>query len=420
MTDVRSNSHATVPFPNIRHTDGADAGDTDLASVDAAGCALGDRIRRARLEAGLTQSQLAGTEISPRTISRIEGGHVRPSRRVLAYIARRVGRPAVHFFEDAAPDPSEIDYVLAQARLRQAANDLDGADRHYAAAVDLALAAGDVSRAASVRAEQVGHRLRRGWTPEREAALVEAQAEARRFGQAESIARGYIDLGFALASSGREDRACEAFEAACGTLGDTCPDLRRLCLAMLTRLAAARGGDLTELQRLLSEVARARDPRHRAAAYESVADTAYAAGHIREAMDAALHALLIRKSMSAKAEEAAARYQVARQMRQQGLVAEAVAEFLRVRALARDAGDYMTEAQSLVAVGETYSAAGRIAEAADVLEEARHVFARAAQGAGSSVAQINSVAPTNGVAAQPDTARPAGLMPGASPTQAAG
>jgi transcriptional regulator with XRE-family HTH domain len=345
--------------------------------TDVADGSLGERVRRARLEAGLTQAQLAGTEIAPRTISRIESGRVRPSRRVLSYIAQRVGKPLRHFLSDAAPDQADVDYTLLRARLRQLADDLDGADRFFLAAVDLAAASGDAARAALARLEHAGNQVRRRWSAEAESSLADAQVEALRFGHHEAVARSHYGLAVALLAAGNEERARGVLETALGVLDGRYPEVGTLCVAMLTRLAVTRGEDITVLHSRLNALARARDPRTAADAYEVKAEGAYAMGDTRGALRAALQALGVRETTTAKSHEAAARYHIGRIVRQSGRPEQAVAEFARARALAHEAGDYLTEAQILVALGEVHSADGRMSEAAQVLEEARAVFLRA-------------------------------------------
>lgn len=62
-----------------------------LARVDAA--ALGQRLRDARVAAGLTQAQLAGETVEPSYVCRVEGGRRRPDLAVLGVLAERVGVP---------------------------------------------------------------------------------------------------------------------------------------------------------------------------------------------------------------------------------------------------------------------------------------------------------------------------------------
>ncbi|HEX9494786.1 MAG TPA: tetratricopeptide repeat protein [Candidatus Limnocylindria bacterium] len=64
------------------------------------GPTLGDRVRSARRDAGLSQAQLAGDELTKGFISQIESGLVRPSIRSLQHIASRLGRPLDYFIAD--------------------------------------------------------------------------------------------------------------------------------------------------------------------------------------------------------------------------------------------------------------------------------------------------------------------------------
>jgi transcriptional regulator with XRE-family HTH domain len=55
------------------------------------------RVREARSAAGLSLAQLAGDQVSRTFIHLIEQGRSRPSRKVLALIARRTGKPMGYF-----------------------------------------------------------------------------------------------------------------------------------------------------------------------------------------------------------------------------------------------------------------------------------------------------------------------------------
>src|SRR5258707_9982609 len=64
------------------------------------GPTLGDRVRSARRDAGLSQAQLAGDELTKGFISQIESDLVRPSIRSLQHIASKLGRPLDYFIAD--------------------------------------------------------------------------------------------------------------------------------------------------------------------------------------------------------------------------------------------------------------------------------------------------------------------------------
>jgi transcriptional regulator with XRE-family HTH domain len=59
---------------------------------------LGEKIQKARIEAGLTQEELAeAVDKKPATVSRWEGGHISPKPKTLARIALATGKPVSWF-----------------------------------------------------------------------------------------------------------------------------------------------------------------------------------------------------------------------------------------------------------------------------------------------------------------------------------
>lgn len=78
-----------------------------LRSIDPAD--LGRRLRAARLARGLTQSQLAGSDVSVGYISRIESGSRRPNATVLGHLAARLELPVEQLL--VGVEPREIDEI---------------------------------------------------------------------------------------------------------------------------------------------------------------------------------------------------------------------------------------------------------------------------------------------------------------------
>lgn len=76
---------------------------------------LGVRLRQARLEAGLSQRQLCGEEITRNMLSQIENGSARPSVDTLRYLAARLGKPVSYFLEEQV-EVSPNQAVMEQAR----------------------------------------------------------------------------------------------------------------------------------------------------------------------------------------------------------------------------------------------------------------------------------------------------------------
>ena len=62
---------------------------------------IGEKIKNARLSAGLSQRQLCGTRITRNMLSLIENGAAKPSMDTLSYLAGRLGQPMSYFLEEA-------------------------------------------------------------------------------------------------------------------------------------------------------------------------------------------------------------------------------------------------------------------------------------------------------------------------------
>ncbi len=76
---------------------------------------LGERLKQARLEAGLSQRQLCGDVITRNMLSLIENGSARPSMDTLRLLAQRLGKPMGYFLEEqAVTSPNQA--LMDQAR----------------------------------------------------------------------------------------------------------------------------------------------------------------------------------------------------------------------------------------------------------------------------------------------------------------
>ena len=85
---------------------------------------IGQRIRTARLRAGLTQQQLAGDRYTKAYISALETGIARPSMVALRYLSERLALPAGHFIDETHPvwTRLEVDMLLASGDWQAAAD----------------------------------------------------------------------------------------------------------------------------------------------------------------------------------------------------------------------------------------------------------------------------------------------------------
>lgn len=63
---------------------------------------LGEKLRLARSEAGMTQRQLCGEKITRNMLSQIENGSARPSMQTLQYLATQLEKPVSWFLEEEA------------------------------------------------------------------------------------------------------------------------------------------------------------------------------------------------------------------------------------------------------------------------------------------------------------------------------
>ena len=66
---------------------------------------IGEKIRSARLEMGMSQRQLCGDRITRNMLSQIENGSASPSLQTLQMLAQRLHRPVGYFFGEEAAEP---------------------------------------------------------------------------------------------------------------------------------------------------------------------------------------------------------------------------------------------------------------------------------------------------------------------------
>lgn len=85
---------------------------------------LGQKIRAARLEAGLSQRQLCGQRLTRNMLSQIENGSARPSMATLGYLAQALGKSVSYFLDEQSVASPNRDCVAA-ARQALAAEDTD-------------------------------------------------------------------------------------------------------------------------------------------------------------------------------------------------------------------------------------------------------------------------------------------------------
>lgn len=83
---------------------------------------LGEKMRQARLDAGLSQKALCGEKLTRNMLSLIESGSAKPSMGTLQYLAQRLGKPVSYFLDEESPARQAYiagDYALAMEEAQQ-------------------------------------------------------------------------------------------------------------------------------------------------------------------------------------------------------------------------------------------------------------------------------------------------------------
>lgn len=105
-------------------------------------------MRQARVAAGLSMAQLAGSELSRAFIHQVEHGLARPSPQVLKLIAQRTGKP-INYFVRRVGDPisgrdlsEELSGVATRVRRFMAINQLNMTERDAMKLIEVSLRQG--------------------------------------------------------------------------------------------------------------------------------------------------------------------------------------------------------------------------------------------------------------------------------------
>ena len=85
--------------------------------------ALGEKLKQARLEAGLSQRQLCGDVITRNMLSQIENGSAKPSMDTLRYLAARLEKPMGYFLEEDAQCSPNHQRMLAAREAMERGDD---------------------------------------------------------------------------------------------------------------------------------------------------------------------------------------------------------------------------------------------------------------------------------------------------------
>lgn len=200
---------------------------------------IGERLRRLRLERGLSQRELSAPGVSYAYISRIEAGARRPSVKALRLLARKLGVSAeyletgsdVHDFERR-----ELRLADAELRLR-IENDVPAAERELTELLREALQAGDAPAATRARAG-LGYAAAARGDHARASELLEQAIDGgllSPLGQPDV----YAALGRTWAALGQPEHAVALFERCLQQLEAEAPDDVDAALRFASYLADA-------------------------------------------------------------------------------------------------------------------------------------------------------------------------------------
>ncbi len=263
----------------------------------AAGESIGQRLKRLRLEHGLSQRELASPGVSYAYISRIEAGTRQPSVKALRRLAAKLGVPAEYLETGSQLDPAEQrELRLADLELAVRLSVSDGVDEQLQALVDEAILAGDRACILRGRVALASLALESGQFV-RAVDLLEAAIEGDPFLPVERFDI-YANLGRAYAAAGRPDRAVDLYERCILQVreveGDSTVDAR---YATLLSYALSDMGELARAEEVVREaldrVEDSDDPYMRVRLYWSMARLAHAEGEATAALANARKAIAL-------------------------------------------------------------------------------------------------------------------------------
>src|SRR4051812_2136982 len=177
----------------------------------AAGETIGERLKRLRLERGLSQRELAAPGVSYAYISRIEAGTRQPSVKALRRLAAKLGVSADYLETGSDLDPAAArELQLCDLELAIRLGEIDGAESALEAALSEADGAGD--RAAGIRARVALAQIALESGGEDRAVLLLEEALADDVFAPVDRFDIYANLGRAYAGAGRPERAAALYE----------------------------------------------------------------------------------------------------------------------------------------------------------------------------------------------------------------
>jgi transcriptional regulator with XRE-family HTH domain len=255
----------------------------------AAGETIGERLKRLRLERGLSQRELAAPGVSYAYISRIEAGTRQPSVKALRRLASKLGVSADYLETGSDLDPAAArELRLTDLELAVRLGEHEGIEQKIESALADAVAAGDHPAALRARVALAQLALEQG-EYERAATLLENALADEVFAPVERF-EIYANLGRAYASSGRPDRAAELFQSCIDGVSDVGGDASlEARYATLLSYALTDMGDVVRAEEVvrdaLARTSDSTDPYMRVRLYWSIARLAHSEGRETVALE---------------------------------------------------------------------------------------------------------------------------------------
>ena len=342
------------------------------------GGTLGERVRAARHDAGLSQAQLAGDELTKGFISQIESGLVRPSIRSLQHIASTLGRPLDYFIADeplAATKRVTFHRLAAEA----AAERLDWIASQGAAEAGLRVAVDPVEQSTFLRL-LASAALSQGRREDAFDRVTEGLALLDVAKQPVDIARLMYVRGLAYGDAGQLVASTEAFE----TVRDIVERYEILEPRLRARVSVALGTVYRRLGRTTKAIAsyesalatasRANELKLAAQGFMGIAVSHYDAGDLDAAIASYERALDLFERVSDTSFELHVRQSLASIHLQQGRVDQARDLVERTIARADEVGDEHWAAVAQVVRARILLSDGNAGDAKKVASRAERIL----------------------------------------------
>jgi len=351
---------------------------------------LGERLRKARTEAGLTQGQLGAPHFTRAYVSAVELGKIHPSVKSLEFMAAKLSKPTAHFMEEQGTATRD---KQVRARTRRAAQLVaEGRSREAIRPLEELLAGSSGRQRAEIQ-----RLLGRAHTDVGEAAaavahLNEALAAFLRIGDSENAVRARAQLGVALVlgkshaeAAVQLEKVLEAFAA--GVAKD--PLVKLQALHHMGTIFYHRGDfptALSHFDRALLEGQDVGDPRFLGSAYAASGMSRYQTGDFEGAISCFLKSEAIFESIRKDERVVDIQFQTAIALRRLGNRTKALETAQRAGTRARTLG--LTELGIRI---QTFAAActAELGDDSTALEDLERLVIEADQTTNASLRSIS-------------------------------